>query len=257
MIRRAARPALIGPALIGLALLAAPAGAQRMGGFGGPRGMPAPVYSEPADVIAAESAFARMAREKGQWTAFRATAAPGAQFFAPEAVRAEEWLRGKPNPPAGLAWQPHAAWMSCDGAYAVTRGGWTNGAKHGWFATVWQRQKDGGFKWVLDQGGDTAEAQAEPDMIMAKVADCPARRSGMHSEHGRPGARRPAGIQVEPFDKAHPTDFTTHTAPDGTLAWATEWTEAGGGKRVRQFIVMLKIDGELHEVARLSDAPGG
>ncbi|WP_216074412.1 hypothetical protein, partial [Acinetobacter baumannii] len=32
----------------------------------------------PSDIVRAELAFARLAREKGQWTAFRETAAPDA-----------------------------------------------------------------------------------------------------------------------------------------------------------------------------------
>lgn len=256
MIRRAALPALIGPALIGLALLAAPAGAQRAGSFGGPaRNGPVPVYSGPADIVAAESAFARLVQEKGQWKAFRATAAEGAQMFATGkngAVRVEAQLQDKAEPLAGIRWQVHAVWMSCDGAYAVSRGAWQQDGATGWYATVWQRQKDGGFKWVLDQGGALAKPLAEPEMIVAKVADCPARRGPPHGDHGRPGGRRPAGIPVEPFDKAHPTDFTTHAAPDGTLAWETAGEGAG-----RHFAVKLKIDGELHEVARLPDGTGG
>lgn len=241
------RPATLLAALLGAALLAAPGHAQYRGAPGGGRG-PALIFSDPGEVVAAEIAFARLAREKGQWAAFRATAAQGAQMFAPQPVRVEEFLKGRAEAPAGLAWQPHAVVLSCDGAYAVSRGVWTNGARHGWFATVWQRQKDGRFKWVLDQGGALAEAPAAPEMISAKVADCPPRRAPQReAEATRPG-RRPVGIPVEPFDKAHPTDFTSHAAPDGSLAWHTEFT----GK-VRTLTVAIRQGTEMVEVLHLSD----
>jgi hypothetical protein len=231
------------------AMLAAPGHAQqRRGGMGPlPARAPAPmVFSDPGEVVAAELAFARLARDKGQWHAFRATAAQGAQMFAPQPVRVEDFLKGRAEAPAGLVWQPYAVWSSCDGAYAVTQGVWHNGARQGWFATVWQRQRNGAYKWVLDQGGDLTKPAETPEMISARSADCPARRAPPHGE-GRP-ARRPSGIPVEPFDKAHPTDFTSHAAPDGSLAWHTE---VGG--QGRTFTVSIRQGADMVEMLRLTD----
>lgn len=248
------RRALPIAAALAAALLAGPAVAQHRGGGLGPMRpqSPAPmIFSDPGEVVAAELAFARLARDKGQWHAFRATAATGAQLFAPQPMRLEDFLKGRAEAPAGLTWQPHAVWMSCDGAYAVTRGGWKNGAAHGWFATVWQRQKNGAFRWVLDQGGDLTEAVDPPEMISAKAADCPARHPAPHGDgYGRP-ARRPVGIPVEPFDSAHPTDFTSHAAPDGSLAWHTE---LAGGQR--SFTVTMKDGTAMVEVLKLSTKAG-
>lgn len=39
--------------------------------------------ANPGRVIADEIAFARLAQQKGQWTAFRAMAAPTAEMFTP------------------------------------------------------------------------------------------------------------------------------------------------------------------------------
>ncbi len=240
-----------------LVLVPVPAVGQervRVGGVPEARAPAAQAYADPGEVIATELRFARMAQDKGQWTAFRAYAAPGAQMFAPQVVRAELFLKGKPNPAVAVKWQPQAVWSSCDGAYAVTRGAWQKGASQGWFVTVWQRQKDGRYQWVLDQGDELKAAEPAPDMpapdmIVATVADCPARRGGF--DDGMARGRRARGIAVEPFDKNAPTDFTTHAAPDGSLGWTTGM--AGGA---RSFVLRIRQDGELREVLRLT-AGGG
>jgi hypothetical protein len=46
--------------------------------------------ANPSDVISAELAFARLAQEKGQWTAFRQTATSDAVMFVPQRVRAQD-----------------------------------------------------------------------------------------------------------------------------------------------------------------------
>lgn len=162
----------------------------------------------PSEVIAAEIGFAALAQEKGQWTAFRATATPDAEMFVPQRVNAQAWLKGKADPPKAIKWQPYQVWSSCDGSYAITRGGWTTDQGAGFFNTVWQRQKDGGYKWVLDLGDDRQAASTPPEMIAAKVATCPAR-----------GAARPALAVTIP---AEGVDSRTAMASDGTLAWTSE-----------------------------------
>ena len=107
-------------------------------------------YANPSAAIAAEIAFAQLARDKGQWTAFAATAADDAVMFTPAMTLAHPWLKGRANPPVPLTWQPHEVWSSCDGSLMVTTGAWQRSDKHGWFTTVWQRQEKGGYKWVFD-----------------------------------------------------------------------------------------------------------
>ena len=131
--------------------------------------------ANPSAVIAAELAFARLAQDKGQWTAFRATAAPDAEMFVPQRVRAQDWLRGRADPPVSVKWQPHRVWSSCDGSLAVTTGAWQRPGATGAFTTVWARQADGSYRWVLDHGQPLAAALPAPDMIEAKVADCAGR----------------------------------------------------------------------------------
>lgn len=127
----------------------------------------------PSAVIATELAFARTAREEGQWTAFREYAAGDAVMFVPQAVQAQDWLRGRTDPAQAVQWQPHAVWMSCDGSLAVTRGAaqWPDG-RPGSFVTVWERQRDGGYKWVLDRGEFVERPLPVPDFIQTEVAKC-------------------------------------------------------------------------------------
>ena len=170
MIKRAASLALV------LALAACASGG---GGPAGARsGSDGPGFRRTADpgvVVATELAFARMAKDKGQWTAFAEYAAKDAVMFVPEPVKAHEWLKGRANPAASVEWEPYQVWSSCDGSLAVTKGPWKRAdGSVGYFTTVWDRQEDGTYKRVLDQG-DTLEAPLEePEMVEAEVADCAA-----------------------------------------------------------------------------------
>src|SRR5690606_30179687 len=114
--------------------------------------------ANPSAVIAAEMAFARAAQEKGQWTAFRQYATRDAVMFVPEPVNAQQWLRGQADPAQAVTWQPYQVWSSCDGSFAVSTGGATYpGGVQSNFVTVWQKQTDGKYLWVLDQALPHAE----------------------------------------------------------------------------------------------------
>lgn len=128
--------------------------------------------ANPSAVIATELAFARTAQEKGQWTAFRQYAAEAAVMFTPQQTIAKGWLKGRADPQVAVKWQPYSVWMSCDGSLAVTKGAWQRPEHVGYFTTVWKRQKDGSYKWILDQGDTLAQPLPEPDMIAGDVADC-------------------------------------------------------------------------------------
>ncbi|KQM21590.1 hypothetical protein [Novosphingobium sp. Leaf2] len=162
--------------------------------------------ANPSALIATEIAFARMAREKGQWTAFAAFADDAAVMFEPEQVQAKAWLKRQKNPPVPVQWEAYQVWMSCDGAMGVTKGGWTQGASDGWFTTIWQRQKKGTYRWVLDHGETLATPPAAPDMLSAKVASCA----------GKPS-----------LPDAAPTDPATQSggaSADRTLRWRASVT---------------------------------
>lgn len=129
--------------------------------------------ANPSALIATEFAFAREASEKGQWTAFRDYAADNAVMFVPQQVAAKDWLKKQANPPQAMTWQPYAVWISCDGSLGVTKGGWQRPeGTVGYFTTVWRKQKNGAYKWELDQGDALAQPLPAPEMISGDVADC-------------------------------------------------------------------------------------
>ncbi|VWX53158.1 hypothetical protein [Novosphingobium sp. 9U] len=171
-------------------------------------------FASPAKAIAAEIAFAQLAQRKGQWTAFRETATEDAVMFVPQAVIARDWLKRQKNPPASVAWQPYQTWLSCDGTLAVNMGPWQRpDGSQGYFTTVWQRQKKGEYKWVMDQGDVLATPLAAPEMIASSVAAC-----------DRKQARPPAGAIAPGGTIAPAPTFPAGTrggwSEDRTLSWA-------------------------------------
>lgn len=157
--------------LLALSLAACAGGPRQPEGF-------QPRIANPSAIIAAEIAFNQLAQEKGQWTAFRETAAKDAVMFVPQPILAQEWLKGRADPPASVKWQTHKTFMSCDGKTGVNTGAWQrpNGTV-GYFTTVWQfiqknERGDGEWKWVLDHGDGLTAPREPKEMIETKVASC-------------------------------------------------------------------------------------
>jgi hypothetical protein len=137
-----------------------------------------PKIANPSAIIAAEIGFNQRAQQKGQWTAFRETAAKDAVMFVPQPTSALEWLNGRTDPAQSVKWQPHKAFMSCDGKTGVTTGAWQKpDGSVGYFTTVWQfieknARGDGEWRWVLDHGDALTAPRAPREMIETQVASC-------------------------------------------------------------------------------------
>ena len=176
--------------------------------LGGPRDRDRELETaNPSAVIAAELAFARMAREKGTWTAFREYSTEDALWPAPALSNVRRDLAGTPDPAEAIVWGPDAVWVSCDGSFALSTGPATYPTgRRSRFATIWQRQRDGDYRWVLDQGFDLEAGHAQPEMIGARVADCPPGRK-------RRDWRRPEVRRGEAWGSGR--------SNDGTLEWST------------------------------------
>lgn len=161
-----------------------------------------PLAANPSAIIAAELAFNRLAQDKGMIAAFRETAHKDAVMFVPQRVRALDWLRTG-NLGSGISWAPHAVYTSCDGSAGATTGGWTGpGGSFGYFTTVWLRERDGSFKWVLDHGVPLTGAPRDaPEFIEGKQAVC--------------GSRPAVGIETG----AEGEDLSIGLAADQTLSW--------------------------------------
>ena len=155
-----------------------------------PRPNAVPQSANPSAIIAAEIGFNRLAQDKGQWTAFRDTAAKQATMFVPEVVDAQTWLKGRADPTKSVKWQPHKAFMSCDGKTGVTTGAWQRpDGSTGYFTTVWfwvekgkpdprlpaNSMGEGEWKWVLDHGDALTATRPTPEIIETKVASCKGR----------------------------------------------------------------------------------
>ena len=206
------------------------------------RGLNIRPLANPGEVVATELAFARLAKDKGQWTAFAQYAARDAVMFAPGPVRAQQWLKGRANPAQAVAWEPYQVWSSCDGSIAVTKGPWTQpDGSVGYFTTVWQRQEKGEYRWVLDQGDSLAKALEEPELVQADIADCPARGRGGPPPVGKDGKPLKRGkLPVAPVA----ADGLSGTSVDGSLSWRA----AVAADRSRELHVLLRKGEDMKEV---------
>ena len=169
--------------------------------------------AEPRTAVEAERAFAADAQAMGQWSAFRKWAADDATMFVPQPVKAQAWLRSRAEPARAVAWQPAESFASCDGKVAVNTGPWQrpNGSV-GYFTTVWVRQADGRWRWVMD-GGDRLYAPHWPASVRPNV-----RRAACH-------ASREFLVEVDPQGG----QTGSGSSPDGTLRWF--WCVRPSGER--------------------------
>jgi len=127
----------------------------------------------PMTAIDAERAFAADAKTIGQWTAFTKWSTDDATMFVPQPTNAHAFLKERKNPPNAIDWWPTASWISCDGSLAVNTGGWERpDGSVGYFSTVWQRQPDGGWKWIVDGGDALKVARPRPAKPAVRVAEC-------------------------------------------------------------------------------------
>jgi hypothetical protein len=205
--------------------------------------------ANPSAAIAADMELARASREKGLYPALLARSAPEAVLFAPRLVWAQQWLKGRGGE-AGESRETRAVWSSCDGRLVASRGVWRREGKAGLYTTVWQLQRDGAWRWVIDQASDAAKVPDAVDMISARVADCPDRQKRVESEFdGERHGRKPEPPKVKvvkpkdlpPIDPAHRAGASS----DGSL----RWDAAVGPDDVGRLTVTWRKDGADQVVA--------
>ena len=193
--------------LLGVGLLAAPLAAKRQ---------PVRLSPNPSAIVAAESAFNRLAREKGQWTAFRETAAPEAVMFVPQKVLAKDWLKKRADPPKSVTWQPQKIWVSCDGRTAASTGAWQRpDGSQGYFTTIWKLDDKARWYWVLDHGDARAQvpkakARADDDDdsgVEGKVAVCKRGVGAPAQARGPRGERKEDARDVPHVDESLLWDY--------------------------------------------------
>lgn len=118
-------------------------------------------------LVDTEKAFAQLAADKDTRTAFLANMTDEAVVFTPEQTRAKPfWEARKPNGSL-LSWAPNFADISSNGILGYTTGNWEWRQKgkddtpsaFGHFITLWVRQPDGKYRWVVDIGVEHAKTE--------------------------------------------------------------------------------------------------
>ena len=126
-------------------------------------GVTAAIAQEKSDlqkIVDTEHAFAVYAAEHDTKSAFLAFLTADAVLFQPDKVNGREYWNGRAQSKGLLSWAPNYADVSTNGVMGYTTGNWeyrpkgkddTPGA-FGDFITVWVRQPDGKYKFVVDIG---------------------------------------------------------------------------------------------------------
>src|SRR3982750_4365980 len=111
-------------------------------------------------LVQSEQAFAKLASERGTKYAFLENMTDDALVFTPDKTVAKPFWAARGESSSLLSWAPNFAAVSSSGLLGYTTGNWEFRAKgkddtptgFGDFITVWQRQPDGKYKWVIDIG---------------------------------------------------------------------------------------------------------
>lgn len=122
----------------------------------------------PDEVVAAERSFAAYAQTHGVNSAFHQFIADDGLLFIPDPKLGKTLLAKAPNGPGSLNWWPIYAGMAASGDLGFTTGPYVmegpRGKAYGHFFTVWRKQPDGMWRWLLDHGTPTTAQPAEgPD----------------------------------------------------------------------------------------------
>ncbi len=145
-------------------------------------------------LVDAERQFAARSVASGIRDAFLANLAEDAIVFRPYAVNGRKWYGERPPNPGKLTWEPVKAEISRAGDLGYTTGPWEYREKaedekavaFGNYVTVWKRQADGEWKFVIDTGIDNPQPTTTPVLelpkMAAKSAQKPARKVDVEAE---------------------------------------------------------------------------
>ncbi len=116
-------------------------------------------------VVESERAFAQRAGEKGTRDAFLAFIAEDGVLFRPQPVPGKKFLLDRPATPGKLSWRPIFADVSASGDLGYTTGPYefrkaaadVIPSSYGNYFTVWKKQPDGVWRFVIDFGTSNPE----------------------------------------------------------------------------------------------------
>jgi ketosteroid isomerase-like protein len=171
----------------------------------------APIQS----LVETERAFAKASHQLGTQPAFLAFIANDGILFRPTAVNGKRWLVSNPPPASNkrslLHWWPTYADISESGDLGYTTGPWEfkpdisdpKPSAYGNFVTVWKKQLDGSWKFVIDLG------ISNPQPLNASaVLETPKPRSNKKSSKLEASAMRASLIKRD-------WQFSTEAQADG------------------------------------------
>ena len=130
------------------------------------------VQNHKGELMAADSLFSELSVEKGMIAAFLEFISPDGVILRDNSLPTEgrealiKYYEGKSDTSFILSWKPQFETISDDGTLGYTYGIWTytiksSGEKsYGMYATMWKRQDDRKWKFVLDLGTDGLPVEA-------------------------------------------------------------------------------------------------
>jgi ketosteroid isomerase-like protein len=130
-------------------------------------------------LVETERAFSRTSEEKGIRESFAEFIADDGILFRPTAVPGKKWMQEHPLPPSTtrplLTWQPIFVAISRAGDLGYTTGPWqfkndikdAKPAAFGNFMTIWKKQPNGDWRFVLDLGITNPEPKAQAKLTYA------------------------------------------------------------------------------------------
>lgn len=142
-----------------------------------------------SSLVAAERAFARTSVEKGIRDSFLEFFADDGINFQPHPTRTREAYLSRPapatRPPITLNWEPVWADVSAAGDLGYTTGPYTltdhspehHSTRHGYYFSIWKKQRDGNWKVALDLGTQNPAPQSPPPDFYAP-APASSKKSG-------------------------------------------------------------------------------
>lgn len=164
-------------------------------------------------MVQSEYAFGRAVKEHGLRDGFLQYLDDGAIAFAPQPTDAKAFYGTRPEGPSTLTWYPVMARLSVSGDFGFTTGPWQVSFKgrdgkpaimHGDYATIWHRNKNGEWRWLLDAG----VVHPQPEGKSAPLPDNGA--TNIYSLRGATKSDSSKAAQLKDMDVKY-TELATHT----------------------------------------------
>jgi ketosteroid isomerase-like protein len=127
-------------------------------------------------IVDTEHTFARRSLDVGQPQSFIEFMTDDAWAFNPDAMKAKPYYSAQKRDESVLEWAPNFADAASDGTFGYTTGNWQYRAKKGAepsafgeFNTIWVKQADGTYKWVVDIGTGHDKTEYSTKFVTAAV----------------------------------------------------------------------------------------